>query len=141
MFTRDATQTDGGQQREAATASPPPITDTTCSQARETSPRNPRRKSHANGDAANTANVHECQSRATDNSIHVAMSYGTEEPLPTHRGGTSNGKVNQPSDRHGPGTTSAPGPQCAFERSMINVSCNSHYFTQLAAFFIDPRAE
>jgi hypothetical protein len=25
--------------------------------------------------------------------------------------------------------------------SMFNVPCNSHYFTQLAAFFIDPRAE
>ena len=51
------------------------------------------------------------------------------------------GQTRRPSDRHGPDTTSAPGPQCAFERSMINVSCNSHYFTQLAAFFIDPRAE
>ena len=34
-----------------------------------------------------------------------------------------------------------PKPQCAFEMSMFNVSCNSHYFSQLAAFFIDPRAE
>ncbi|KAI8482707.1 hypothetical protein Bbelb_395870 [Branchiostoma belcheri] len=34
-----------------------------------------------------------------------------------------------------------PGPQSAFEESMINVSCNSHYFSQLAAFFIDTRAE
>jgi len=25
--------------------------------------------------------------------------------------------------------------------SMFNVSCNSHYFTQLAALFIDARAE
>ncbi|KAI8514650.1 hypothetical protein Bbelb_072410 [Branchiostoma belcheri] len=39
----------------------------------------------------------------------------------------------------GPGTD--PGPQSAFEESMINVSCNSHYFSQLAAFFIDTRAE
>ena len=32
-------------------------------------------------------------------------------------------------------------PPCAFEVSMIKVSCNSHSFTQLAAFFIDARAE
>lgn len=32
-------------------------------------------------------------------------------------------------------------PQCAFKMSMFNVSCNSHYFTQLAALFIDTRAE
>lgn len=30
----------------------------------------------------------------------------------------------RPSDRRGPGRN--PGPQCAFEVSMINVSCNSH---------------
>lgn len=34
-----------------------------------------------------------------------------------------------------------PRPQCAFKMSMFNVSCNSHYFTQLAALFIDTRAE
>ena len=39
------------------------------------------------------------------------------------------------SDRRSPGMD--PGPQGAFEVSMINVSCNSHYFSQLAAFFID----
>ena len=43
------------------------------------------------------------------------------------------------SDRRSPGMD--PGPQGAFEVSMINVSCNSHYFSQLAAFFIDARAE
>ena len=41
----------------------------------------------------------------------------------------------RPSDRRSPGKN--PGPQSAFEVSMINVSCNSHYFSQLAAFFID----
>lgn len=35
----------------------------------------------------------------------------------------------------------SPGPQCAFNVSMISVSCNSHQFSQLAAFFIDARAE
>jgi hypothetical protein len=34
-----------------------------------------------------------------------------------------------------------PRPQYAFKISMFNVSCNSHYFTQLAALFIDTRAE
>lgn len=34
-----------------------------------------------------------------------------------------------------------PRPQFAFKISMFNVSCNSHYFTQLAALFIDLRAE
>ena len=34
-----------------------------------------------------------------------------------------------------------PSPQCAFEMSMFNVPCNSHYFSQLAALFIDARAE
>lgn len=34
-----------------------------------------------------------------------------------------------------------PRPQGAFEMSMIKVSCNSHYFTQFAALFIDARAE
>ena len=47
--------------------------------------------------------------------------------------------INRPSARRGPGTD--PGPQSAFEESMINVSCNSHYFSQLAASFIDARAE
>lgn len=47
--------------------------------------------------------------------------------------------VKRPSDRRGPGKN--PGPQSAFKVSMINVSCNSHYFSQLAAFFIDARAE
>lgn len=46
---------------------------------------------------------------------------------------------SRPSDRRSPGNI--PGPQCAFDMSMFNVPCNSHYFTQLAAFFIDPRAE
>ena len=45
----------------------------------------------------------------------------------------------RPSARRSPGKN--PGPQGAFEVSMINVSCNSHYFSQLAAFFIDARAE
>lgn len=45
----------------------------------------------------------------------------------------------RPSDRRGPGMD--PGPQDAFKVSMINVSCKSHYFSQLAAFFIDARAE
>ena len=45
----------------------------------------------------------------------------------------------RPSDGRSPGMD--PGPQGAFEVSMINVSCNSHYFSQLAAFFIDARAE
>ena len=43
------------------------------------------------------------------------------------------------SDRRSPGRN--PGPQDAFEVSMISVSCNSHQFSQLAAFFIDARAE
>ena len=34
-----------------------------------------------------------------------------------------------------------PGPQCAFEVPMINVSCSSHCVSQLAALFIDVRAE
>ena len=34
-----------------------------------------------------------------------------------------------------------PRPQCAFKVSMIEVFCNSHYFTQLAALVIDARAE
>ena len=34
-----------------------------------------------------------------------------------------------------------PGPQYAFKMSMFNESCNSHYFTQMAALFIDTRAE
>lgn len=34
-----------------------------------------------------------------------------------------------------------PRPQCAFEVSMICVFCNSHQLTQLAALFIDARAE
>ena len=38
-------------------------------------------------------------------------------------------------------TRDCPSPQCAFEMSMFNVSCNSHYFSQLAALFIDARAE
>ncbi|GIX85472.1 hypothetical protein CDAR_106861 [Caerostris darwini] len=42
----------------------------------------------------------------------------------------------RPSDRRGPGRD--PRPQCAFEKSVLNVSCNSHQITQLAAFFIDP---
>ncbi|KAI9537809.1 hypothetical protein NQZ68_022471 [Dissostichus eleginoides] len=47
--------------------------------------------------------------------------------------------AKRPSDRRSPGRN--PGPQGAFEVSMINVSCNSHQFSQLAAFFIDARAE
>ena len=42
----------------------------------------------------------------------------------------------RPSDRRGPGQD--PRPQCAFEKSVLNVSCNSHQVSQLAAFFIDP---
>ena len=42
----------------------------------------------------------------------------------------------RPSDRRGPGRD--PRPQCAFEKSVLNVSCNSHQVSQLAAFFIDP---
>ena len=34
-----------------------------------------------------------------------------------------------------------PRPQFAFRMSMLNVSCNSHYFSQIAASFIDARAE
>ena len=34
-----------------------------------------------------------------------------------------------------------PRPQFAFRISMLNVSCNSHYLSQLAASFIDTRAE
>ncbi|CAH1261812.1 Hypp2459 [Branchiostoma lanceolatum] len=43
--------------------------------------------------------------------------------------------------RSGVSKRADPGPQSAFEESMINVSCISHYFSQLAAFFIDTRAE
>lgn len=42
----------------------------------------------------------------------------------------------RPSDRRGP--EQYPRPQCAFEKSVLNVSCNSHQVSQLAAFFIDP---
>lgn len=49
------------------------------------------------------------------------------------------GSWNRPSDRRGQG--SEPRPQYAFKWPMFSVSCNSHWFTQLAAFFIDPRAE
>jgi hypothetical protein len=48
-------------------------------------------------------------------------------------------RVSRPSDRRGRGLK--PRPQGAFEMSMIKVSCNSHYFTQFAALFIDARAE
>lgn len=34
-----------------------------------------------------------------------------------------------------------PRAQCAFEESVLSVSCNSHQVSQLAAFFIDPRTE
>ena len=34
-----------------------------------------------------------------------------------------------------------PRAQCAFNLSMFSVSCNSHYDSQLAAVFIDPRTE
>lgn len=34
-----------------------------------------------------------------------------------------------------------PKPPCAFKLPMINVFCNSHCFSQLAAFFIGARAE
>ena len=57
---------------------------------------------------------------------------GTEQPARER-------SFHRPSDRRGPG--SDPGPQCAFEMSMFNVFCNSHYFSHFAAFFIDPRAE
>jgi hypothetical protein len=44
-----------------------------------------------------------------------------------------------------PQTDVAPGldpkPQYAFKNPMLGVSCNSHRLTQLAAFFIEQRAE
>ena len=43
--------------------------------------------------------------------------------------------------REGAPTVSGPWVQCAFNLSMFSVSCNSHYDTQFAAVFIDPRAE
>ena len=68
---------------------------------------------------------------------------GTEAPeglRHPNRGGASPPiDRKRPSDGRSPGMD--PGPQGAFEVSMINVSCNSHYFSQLAAFFIDARAE
>ena len=42
------------------------------------------------------------------------------------------------SGRHAPG---CPGAQFAFKNSMIRWFCNSHYVSQLAAFFIDARAK
>ena len=45
----------------------------------------------------------------------------------------------RPSDGRGQGGN--PRPPCAFKVSMIEVFCNSHYFTQLAALVIDARAE
>ena len=42
----------------------------------------------------------------------------------------------RPSDRRGPGQN--PRPQCAFKKLVLNVFCNSHQVSQLAAFFIDP---
>ncbi|CAL4258627.1 unnamed protein product, partial [Meganyctiphanes norvegica] len=43
--------------------------------------------------------------------------------------------------REGAPTVFGPWVQCAFNLSMFSVSCNSHYDTQFAAVFIDPRAE
>ena len=43
--------------------------------------------------------------------------------------------------RGGAPAVSGPRVQCAFNLSMFSVSCNSHYDTQFAAVFIDPRAE
>ena len=43
--------------------------------------------------------------------------------------------------RTGEALTERPEPQCAFKMSMFSVYCNSHEFTQLAALFIDARAE
>jgi hypothetical protein len=48
--------------------------------------------------------------------------------------------VLRPSDERGPGHGGS-GPPCAFKMPMINVFCNSHCFSQLAAFFIGARAE
>ena len=47
--------------------------------------------------------------------------------------------VKRPSDRCG--HVKKRWPQCAFKILMLVVSCNSHWFSQLAAFFIDWRAE
>ena len=46
----------------------------------------------------------------------------------------------RPSGGRGPGR-GGPGPPCAFEMPMITAFCNSHWFSQLAAFFIGARAE
>ena len=46
----------------------------------------------------------------------------------------------RPSDERGPGHGGS-GPPYAFKMPMINVFCNSHCFSQLAAFFIGARAE
>ena len=48
------------------------------------------------------------------------------QPQPRVRtgGGPTRSIVKRPSDRRSPGKN--PGPQGAFEVSMINVSCNSH---------------
>ena len=38
-------------------------------------------------------------------------------------------------------TVFRPRVQCAFKLSMFSVFCNSHYDTQFASAFIDPKAE
>jgi hypothetical protein len=57
-------------------------------------------------------------------------------PVRPSEGIASFASLIRPSDRRGPGQD--PRPQCAFEKSVLNVSCNSHQVSQLAAFFIDP---
>ena len=58
------------------------------------------------------------------------------DPVRPCEGVASCASLIRPSDRRGPGQD--PRPQCAFEKSVLNVSCNSHQVSQLAAFFIDP---
>ena len=63
---------------------------------------------------------------------------------PPRRGGgrTAGGPDGYWTDpREGAPTVFGPWVQCAFNLSMFSVSCNSHYDTQFAAVFIDPRAE
>ena len=70
-------------------------------------------------------------------SVRISGDEGPERPATPQPRRTRSPPIDRkrPSDRRSPGMD--PGPQGAFEVSMINVSCNSHYFSQLAAFFID----
>ena len=74
-----------------------------------------------------------------------SFSSETESPGPvSYRGsfrsaGRPDGCGTDP--REGAPTVFGPWVQCAFNLSMFSVSCNSHYDTQFAAVFIDPRAE